>query len=212
MVEAGPEALRLASELVGAGGLIIYPTDTVYGLGCDPLNEAAVRRVFEVKGRGAKPLPVLASGLEEAMRVAEFNELALELARSFWPGPLTLVLPKKPVLPDVVVCGLPSVGVRVPGHEFTLELLRACGGLLIGTSANKSGNPPPRTAEEAIRELGDLVDLVIKGGPAPLGRPSTVLDLTGPEPRVLRVGALPLSALEERLGRKLSRAWPPSRP
>ncbi len=201
VLRAGPEALMEAAKLVKAGELIIYPTDTVYGLGCDPLNETAVRHVFEVKGRGAdKPLPVLASDIEQATRVAELNELALRLAKAFWPGPLTLVVPKKPLLPDVVVCGSPSVGIRVPGHEFALDLIRACGGLLIGTSANKSGHPPPRTAQEATRELGGAVGLVIDGGPAPLGIPSTVLDLTGPEPKVLRIGALPLDRLEPYLG------------
>lgn len=203
MIKASPEALELASEVVRAGGLIIYPTDTVYGLGCDPLNERAVERVFEAKGRTGRPLPILVSGLEEAMRIAEFDEMALRLARRFWPGPLTLVLPRRASLPDVATCGLPSVGVRVPGHEFTLELLRACGGLLVGTSANKSGRPPPRTVGEAVEELGDLVDLAVDGGPAPLGRPSTVISLLSSRPEVIRIGALPLEPLEAFLGIKL---------
>ena len=144
IIRAGREAIERAIEVIEAGGLVVYPTDTVYGLGCDPFNVRAVERVFEVKGRAGKPLPVLASGLEEAMRIAEFGPPALRLARALWPGPLTLILPKKPALPDVVTCGLPSVGVRVPGHSFALELIRACGGFLIGTSANKSGRPAPR--------------------------------------------------------------------
>jgi len=196
VLKANRRAVKEAARTVRSGGLIIYPTDTVYGLGCDPFNVRAVRRVFEVKGREAKrPLPVLASSLEEILRIAVLDEEALRLARSFWPGPLTLVVPRKPVLPDVVTCGLPSVGVRVPRHEFALEVIRACGGLLVGTSANRSGRPAPRTAQEAISELGDRVDLVIDAGPAPLGMPSTVLDLTGPEPKVIRVGGLPLERL-----------------
>ena len=188
LVEASRGALREAAEVVRRGGLIVYPTDTVYGLGCDPLNARAVRRVFEVKGRGARPLPVLASSIEDIGRIAELSDAALRLAEAFWPGPLTLVLPRKPVLPSVLTCGLPSVGVRIPGHGFAIELVRACGGLLVGTSANRSGRPPPRTAQEALEELGGLVELVIDGGPTPLGIPSTVLDLTGPEPRLLREG------------------------
>jgi len=196
VLKASRRAVEEAARTVRSGGLIIYPTDTVYGLGCDPFNVRAVRRVFEVKGREARrPLPVLASSLEEVLRIAVLDEEALRLARSFWPGPLTLVVPRKPVLPDVVACGLPSVGVRVPGHEFALKVIRACGGLLVGTSANRSGRPAPRTAQEAISELGDRVDLVIDAGPAPLGIPSTVLDLTGPEPKVIRVGGLPLEQL-----------------
>ena len=197
VLEAGPEAIRRAAEVVAGGGLLIYPTDTVYGLGCDPFNEEAVRRVFEVKGRGDKPLPVLASSLEKAKRIAFFRPLALRIAKAFWPGPLTLVLPRKPSLPDVVVCGAPSVGVRVPGHEFALELIEACGGLLVGTSANKSGRPAPRTAQEAIAELGDLVDLVVDAGPSPLGRPSTIVDLTSPQDiRVIREGPIKLEEVE----------------
>ena len=196
VLKASRRAVKEAARAVRSGGLIIYPTDTVYGLGCNPFDEQAVRRVFEVKGREARrPLPVLASSLEEVLRIAVLDEEALRLARSFWPGPLTLVVPRKPVLPDVVACGLPSVGVRVPGHEFALKVIRACGGLLVGTSANRSGRPAPRTAQEAISELGDRVDLVIDAGPAPLGIPSTVLDLTGPEPKVIRVGGLPLEQL-----------------
>ena len=114
VLKANRRAVEEAARAVRSGGLIIYPTDTVYGLGCDPFNVRAVRRVFEVKGREAKrPLPVLASSLEEILRIAVLDEEALRLARSFWPGPLTLVVPRKPVLPDVVTCGLPSVGVRV---------------------------------------------------------------------------------------------------
>ena len=191
ILRAGLKAIHEAAEVVRAGGLIIYPTDTVYGLGCDPLNEEAVRRIFLAKGREFdRPLPVLASDIRQAERIAVLSGPALELARAFWPGSLTLVVPKKPIVPDLLTCGRPSVGVRVPNMAFTRELLRACGGLLVGTSANRSGRPPPRTVQEAIRELGEHAELAIDGGPSPLGKPSTVLDLTGPEPRVVRAGAL----------------------
>ena len=201
VLEASGEAIRRAAEVVRSGGLVIYPTDTVYGLGCDPFNERAVRRVFEVKGREiGRPLPILASSLEDVMRIALLDERALRLARLFWPGPLTLVVPRKAILPDIVVCGRPSVGVRIPGHEVALDLIRACGGLLVGTSANRSGRRAPRDAGEAISEVGELVDLVIDAGPAPLGVPSTVLDLAGPRPKLIREGALPLARLEPYLG------------
>ena len=108
VIRAGLKAVREAAEIVRAGGLIIYPTDTVYGLGCDPLNEEAVRRVFLAKGRGFdKPLPVLASDMRQAERIAVLSGPALELARAFWPGPLTLVVPKKPIVPDLLTCGRP---------------------------------------------------------------------------------------------------------
>ncbi len=201
VLKASGEAIRRAAEVVRSGGLVVYPTDTVYGLGCDPFNERAVRRVFEVKGREfGKPLPILASSLEDVMRIALLDGRALSLARLFWPGPLTLVVPRKTVLPDIVVCGRPSVGVRIPGHEVALDLIRACGGLLVGTSANRSGGKAPRDAGEAISEVGGLVDLVIDAGPAPLGVPSTVLDLTGPRPRILRAGAIPEERLRPYLG------------
>lgn len=193
LIKADRGALREAAEVVRRGGLIVYPTDTVYGLGCDPFNQEAVEKIFDVKGRRGKPLPVLASDVEAVKRIAELSDIALRLAEAFWPGPLTLVLPRKPVMPSVLTCGLPSVGVRIPGHGFAIELIRACGGLLVGTSANRSGHPPPRTAQEALEELGELVELIIDGGPTPLGIPSTVLGLTGPEPKLVREGPIKIS-------------------
>jgi len=193
LIKADRGALREAAEVVRRGGLIVYPTDTVYGLGCNPFNQEAVEKIFDVKGRKGKPLPVLASDVEAVKRIAELSDIALRLAEAFWPGPLTLVLPRKPVMPSVLTCGLPSVGVRIPGHGFAIELIRACGGLLVGTSANRSGHPPPRTAQEALEELGELVELIIDGGPTPLGIPSTVLDLTGPEPKLVREGPIKIS-------------------
>ncbi|HDI42693.1 MAG TPA: threonylcarbamoyl-AMP synthase [Candidatus Bathyarchaeota archaeon] len=188
LLPAGEEAIKEASRIVRAGGLIIYPTDTVYGLGCDPLNPRAVERVFRVKGRRGKPLPILVSSMGQAKRIAQFTPKAEKLAKAFWPGALTLVLRRRPTLPEITTCGLNSVGVRAPGHSFCLRLIEACGGLLVGTSANKSGETPPRTAEEADLQIGAGVDLIIDGGPTPGGVPSTVVDLTGEEPRLIRQG------------------------
>jgi len=185
------QAIKLAKNVIEQGGLIIYPTDTVYGLGADPFNIRAVERVFQVKRRSKKPLPILASSISNVLRICELNETATKLVRNFWPGALTIVVKKKEgILPNIVTAGMDSVGIRIPKHEVALKIIDACGGLLIGTSANISGHKPPRTAEEAIAELGDLVDLVIDSGSAPLGKPSTVINLTVSPPVIEREGVI----------------------
>jgi len=184
-----------ASQIVKKGGLVVYPTDTVYGLGCDPLNIEAVTRVFKVKGKRDKPLPILASDVESVKRIAFLSERAGKVAARFWPGPLTLVVPKKPILPNFVTCNFNSVGVRIPQHDVALRLISLSNGLLVGTSANKTGQKPPRTAQEAAEQLGKEVDMILDGGPAPLGAPSTVVDLTQEKPKILRKGAIDLEEL-----------------
>lgn len=179
--------MRAAAEVVRAGGLVVYPTDTVYGLGCDPFNVRAVRRLIRVKGTRDKPLPILSSSLNDVERVAELSEQARRIARRFWPGPLTLVLPNKS-LPNEVTFGLPTVGIRIPNHRIALGVIRWSGGVLVGTSANKAGVSPPTTAAEAYEYLGNEVDVVLDGGQAKIGASSTVLDLTAKTPRILRRG------------------------
>jgi L-threonylcarbamoyladenylate synthase len=186
-LRATPKNVRAAAEVVRAGGLVVYPTDTVYGLGCDPFNVTAVRRLIRIKGARDKPLPILSSSLDEAERVAELSEQARRIARRFWPGPLTLVLPNKS-LPNEVTFGLPTVGVRIPDHRIALGLIRWSGGVLVGTSANKASVSPPTTAAEAYECLGNEVDVVLDGGQAKIGASSTVLDLTAKTPKVLRRG------------------------
>jgi L-threonylcarbamoyladenylate synthase len=176
-----------AAEVVRAGGLVVYPTDTVYGLGCDPFNVATVRRLIRIKGTRDKPLPILSSSLDDVERVAELSEQARRIASRFWPGPLTLVLPKKS-LPTEVTFSLPTVGIRIPDHRLALSLIRWSGGVLVGTSANKAGVSPPTTAAEAYECLGNEVDIVLDGGQAKIGASSTVLDLTAKTPKVLRRG------------------------
>ena len=171
------------------GGLVVYPTDTVYGLGCDPFSVKAVERLIHVKGAREKPLPILSNTLSQIERVAKISLEARVMGEKFWPGPLTLILPKKD-LPEIVTFGLRSVGVRIPNNEITLMLVSLAGGLLVGTSANKTGCPPPSKACEAIDQLGDQVDLILDGGTAELKTPSTVIDFTGKEPKVLREGSL----------------------
>ncbi|MEM4699900.1 MAG: L-threonylcarbamoyladenylate synthase [Candidatus Nezhaarchaeales archaeon] len=195
------EAVAEASQVVKSGGLVVYPTDTVYGLGADPLNEAAVARAFEAKRREAKPMPVLVSSIEAAKRLAHVSEGAEALMRLFWPGALTIVLPSRGVVPSRVTAGLPSIGVRMPSHPVALRLIEACGGALIGTSANISGRPPPRTVEEALSQVGGYVDLAIDAGPAPHGVPSTVVDLSSGEPRLVREGPLSWGEVLRALGR-----------
>jgi len=185
-------AIKEAARTISQGGLVVYPTDTVYGLGCNPFNEDAVKRIFKVKGRGTKPLPVLASDLKAVEKIARVTDTAFILAEKFWPGPLTLVLPKRPSLPSIVSCDMSSVAVRVPNHKIALELIRMSGGLLIGTSANKTGKKPPRTGKEAAKKIGDEVDLVIDNGPAPIGASSTVVDLTQEKLEILREGPIKL--------------------
>lgn len=190
ILSATTDNVLAASQKVKKGGLVVYPTDTVYGLGCDPLNLEAVKRVFDVKGERRKPLPILASGIKAVEKIAFLSKKARRVAIEFWPGPLTIVVPKKPVLSDIVTCNLNSVGVRVPKHNVALQLIRLSNGLLVGTSANKTAEKPPRTAREAEKQLGKEVDLILDGGPATLGVSSTVVDLTSEKPRILRKGSV----------------------
>jgi len=188
--------IREASKVVKKGGLIIYPTDTVYGLGCGPFNIEAVKRIFRTKGeRKEKPLPILGADIECIKKIAYIDEKARKIAERFWPGPLTLVVPKKPTLPDIVTCGSDSIGVRIPNHTVAIQLISLCEGLLVGTSANKTGKKPPRTAPEAAEQLGEQVDMILDGGPTPLGVESSVVDLTSKKPKMLREGPIKLEQI-----------------
>ena len=177
VVKGDLDGLALAAKLVTEGGIVSYPTDTVYGLGCDPFAEHALERVIKVKGDRKKPLPVLVNALQDALRIADFPEKAVKLAVRFWPGPLTMVLRAKRVVPRVLA-PFGSIGVRSPRHTTCLSLLDLCSGYLVGTSANQTGRAPATTAEEVVTGLGDRIDLVVDGGRAPLGVASTVADLT----------------------------------
>jgi len=194
VLKATAKNIGEASRVVKKGGLVVYPTDTVYGLGCDPFNVRAVERVFKVKGeRKEKPLPILASDIKFIEKIAYINEKARKIAERHWPGPLTLIVPKKPALPSIVTCGLASVGVRIPNHPVALQLISLCNGLLVGTSANKTGEKSPKTAQEATKQLGRLVDIVLDGGPTPLSQESSIVDLTSRKPKMLREGPVKLT-------------------
>lgn len=187
--------ILMASRIVTSGGLVVYPTDTVYGLGCDPFNTEAVKRIFKVKGERDKPLPILASDVESIEKIAFLSGKARKIAARFWPGPLTLVVPKKPVLPEIATCNLDSVGVRIPKHDVALRLIRLSNGLLVGTSANKTGAKPPCMAQETAEQLGEKIDVILDGGPAPLGAPSTVVDFTQEKTKILREGPIRLEEI-----------------
>lgn len=189
VLKADLEGLAAAAYVVKKGGLICYPTDTVYGLGCDPLNASAIERAMRAKGERAKPTPILVKDLENARRLALVSASAEKLARNFWPGPLTLIVRSLDVLPGILVPD-GRVGLRSPKHAICLELIGLCEGALVGTSANLTGKPPATTAEAAVKELGDRVDLVIDGGRATLGVSSTVVDLTAPKLIILREGPI----------------------
>lgn len=196
-----PAILKRAVEILRGGGLVAYPTDTVYGLAALPTDGAAVRRLFEAKGRAPdQATPLLIAWAEQLPIVAtEVPASAWLLIEAFWPGALTIVLPKAQTFRSVAVGE--TVGVRVPDHPTPRELARMLGGPITGTSANLSGpNPEPLTADDVRSQLGDVVDLVIDGGRCAGGRPSTVVDCTVAPPRILREGGISREALEEKTG------------
>lgn len=197
---AGPaeqaQAAARAAEIIRQGGLVVYPTDTVYGLGADPLNPDAIRRIYEAKGRpDQKAIIWLLDSLDRARRYCVVDVLAERLAAAFWPGGLTLVLPRLTRSES----GLPTLGVRVPNHPAALVIISAAGGAVATTSANRSGEPSARTAAEAAIGLGGMVDLIIDGGSSPGGVESTVVDLSVDPPAILRAGAIEESALRAAL-------------
>lgn len=193
-----PDRLERAAAVLRAGGLVAFPTETVYGLGADARNPEAVRRIFLAKGRPAdNPLIVHVPDVATARElVTSWPESAQRLAEAFWPGPLTLLLPKRPEIPDLVTAGLPAVGLRMPAHPVALALLVASGLPVAAPSANPYMGISPTTAEHVARGLGDRVDLILDGGATHVGIESTVLDLTGEAPLVLRPGGVSLEELQ----------------
>ena len=191
-----------AAACLRGGGLVAFPTETVYGLGVHALDPVAVRTLFDAKGRPSNdPLIVHVPSLIEAQDlVTVVPPAATALAERFWPGPLTLVLPKRAVVPDEVTAGLPSVAVRVPSHPVAQALLRASGVPIAAPSANLFSRPSPTRAEHVLADLDGRIDLVIDGGPTTVGVESTVVDLTGAQPRVLRPGGVSMEALTAVLG------------
>lgn len=196
-----------ADEAVGVlrqGGLVCYPTDTVYGIGAAASDAAAVRKLFVLKGRSLdKPLPLLLADASDALRVAEVTPLAKTLARRFWPGALTIVMRKLPSYRSLALAGAATVALRVPDERLVVSIVRALGEPITGTSANRSGAPAPVTAAEVAFQLGPMVDLIIDGGRRRSRLESTVIDITQERPVILREGALSREEVQEALGRRV---------
>jgi tRNA threonylcarbamoyl adenosine modification protein (Sua5/YciO/YrdC/YwlC family) len=190
--------LDRALEALARGELVVLPTDTVYGIAARPEKPQAIRRIFDAKGRpDDKPLPVLGASLDALRSVALFEGAAMKLAQELWPGPLTLVLPRAPGFDHDLGRTDPNVAVRVPSSGIALELLDRAGPLAV-TSANRSGEAPCSTAEEAMELLGDAVAVYLDGGPSE-GEPSTVVSLVGSEPEVLREGPIEMTTIDDLL-------------
>lgn len=198
-----PAAIAQAAALLRGGRLVAFPTETVYGLGANALDAAAVTRIFAAKGRPANnPLIVHVPNSAAARALAaDWPDEAQRLAERFWPGPLTLVLPKRPIVPDIVTGTGPNVGLRVPAHPVALALLAAAQVPIAAPSANASLHISPTAAAHVVRSLGDRVDLILDAGSCPGGLESTVLDLSQRPPRVLRPGLVTLDELRELLPR-----------
>jgi L-threonylcarbamoyladenylate synthase len=187
---ADPSHIAQAAERLRTGAVIAFPTDTLYGVGARAADPAAVGRLYEVKRRpSAQPMVWLVTGRDQVERFALVSPAAAELMARFWPGPLTLVLPGS------TAGNRRSIAVRAPDHDVALALLSALGEPIASSSANPAGQPPPTDADQVIAGLGEELDLVLDGGPCRIGEPSTILDLTGATPRILRQGAIPASAL-----------------
>ncbi|MCI5564590.1 MAG: threonylcarbamoyl-AMP synthase [Clostridiales bacterium] len=188
---ADAESIALASQLLAAGQVVAFPTETVYGLGADALNESAVRAIFAAKERPAdNPLIVHVAQREQLNGLCVVTPMAAALMDAFWPGPLTLLLPKTSRVPDVTTANLPSVAVRCPSHPVAHELLRVCRLPIAAPSANRSGRPSPTAAAHVMEDMRGRIPLILDGGACEVGVESTVLDATGDTPCILRPGAV----------------------
>jgi L-threonylcarbamoyladenylate synthase len=194
--------LKQATAVIQAGGVVAFPTDTFYGLGCDPLNAAAVARLYEIKKRPVyNPIILLIASPESLTKCVDFTSTFVwakykTLAARYWPGPLTIVLPGLPILPRNLVSACGTIGVRYPQHWISTQLAARVGGLITATSANLSGYPSTVTAEEVVAQLGDSIDYVWPDERCTGGQPSTIIDVTTEPAQLLRVGAISRAELE----------------
>jgi len=212
VLKADRDGIEAAARCLSAGGLVSFPTETVYGLGADAGNGEAVARLYAAKGRPAfNPLIAHVADVAAARRLAVFDPAAEKLAAAFWPGPLTLVLPKRPDcgVSDLALAGLDSVALRVPDHPVAHALLAAFGGPVVAPSANRSGHVSPTTAAHVLSDLRGRIDLVIEGGASDVGVESTIVSCLG-EPCLLRPGGLPRAEIERVIGRPLASAAVPA--
>jgi L-threonylcarbamoyladenylate synthase len=206
VMKADNDAIEAAARCLGQGGLVAFPTETVYGLGADAGNGEAIARLYAAKGRPSfNPLIAHVGSIEAARRLAYFYAAADKLAAAFWPGPLTLVLPKRPEggVADLALAGLDSVAVRLPAHPVAHALLAAFKGPVVAPSANRSGHVSPTSAAHVLADLRGRIDMVIDAGPCPLGVESTIVACLG-EPTLLRPGGLPRDEIERVLGQPLA--------
>lgn len=196
------ESIRRAGRIIKAGGLVAFPTETVYGLGCDAMNADAAAKVFEAKQRPQfDPLIIhIADHKQLEMVIDSLPSLGQRLIDAFWPGPLTLVLPKQPAIPDLITAGLSTVAVRMPNHRVAQTLIREAGTPIAAPSANLFGYVSPTTAQHVADGLGNRVDLILDGGPCPVGVESTIVSLAGPQPELLRPGSITIEQLSSIIG------------
>jgi L-threonylcarbamoyladenylate synthase len=205
ILPANEAAVADVARCLREGGLVAFPTETVYGLGADATNAAAIARLYEAKGRPAfNPLIAHLSDLKAAQRIARFDAQAILLAEAFWPGPLTLVLPKAPgcEVADLATAGLDTIAVRVPAHRIARDILRGFGGPVVAPSANLSGHVSPTTAAHVLSDLAGRIDLIIDGGAVEVGVESTIVGCFD-APMLLRPGGVPRGEIERVLGRTL---------
>lgn len=202
LLKTNTDSIQRAANIIRDGGLVIYPTDTVYGLGCDPFNENAVARLTSVKQRTRENLPVLVSNLEKAKLLGRFKESLEVPLKRFWPGPLTIVVPCKVSLPRQVIGHDRMIGLRIPGREETLDLVSKSGGFLIGTSANISGKPSLTNAKDAFTMFDGKVDVILDGGSVAARIESTVVRQTDYGIQLLREGAIKYDEFEAALPSK----------
>jgi len=208
ILPAGEAAVAAAVRVLAEGGLVAFPTETVYGLGADATNPAAVARIYQAKGRPAfNPLIAHVGDIAAARQIARFDAAATALAEACWPGPLTLVLPKTPncAVADLATAGLETVAIRLPAHPVARDILRAFGGPVVAPSANISGHVSPTTAAHVQSDLTGRIDLIVDGGPVAVGVESTIVGCFD-EPMLLRPGGVPRAEIERVLGRALRQA------
>jgi len=203
---AGASAVAAAARCLAGGGLVAFPTETVYGLGADATNPAAVARIYQAKDRPSfNPLIAHVGDIGAARQIARFDATAMALAEAFWPGPLTLVLPKTSdcTVADLATAGLDTIAIRLPAHPLARQILRAFGGPVVAPSANLSGHVSPTTAEHVQSDLAGRIDLIVDGGAVEVGVESTIVGCFD-EPMLLRPGGLPRGEIERVLGRPLA--------
>jgi L-threonylcarbamoyladenylate synthase len=212
ILQAGPAAVAAAARCLADGGLLAFPTETVYGLGADACNGEAVARLYEAKGRPSfNPLICHVDGAAAAQALGRFDAAATRLAATLWPGPLTLVVPQRSECPvaALATAGLPTIALRVPDHPVARAILTAFGKPVVAPSANRSGHVSPTTAQHVLADLGGRIDLIVDGGATPVGLESTIVACLD-QPALLRPGGLPRAAIEAVLGQPLAEAEAPA--